>query len=267
MTKSLCLTVDVDRDVNIPVPGKTEAGSADRGGGTSPRYSSSAEGLGTLTNLLDEMGINATYFAEGRTLMNIGGELLEGREVGIHGMDHEDFTQGIPAKEKRRILEESYLTVKDILNANPLCSRMPYMKMSVDIPESLKEIGIKYDSSEYRPLEEPMLPYNLGGLTEVPVPTCTDADGKKIVGYLWPMHEGKRKPSDYAYMASKINRGIFVLATHSWHMAESVDRGTMSEKEKISNADNVRKVIELLLDDGYVFETVPDAVQRISRAP
>lgn len=267
MTKSLCLTVDVDRDVNIPIWGKLKAGSADRGTGTSPRFSSSAEGLEILTDLFDEMGIEATYFAEGRTLTEIGGELLTGREVGIHGMNHEDFTQDIPAEEKERILNESYRTVKDILGTDPTCSRMPYMKISSDIPAILTEMGIKYDSSEYRSLKEGMFPYGLNGLTEVPVPTSTDEKGKKIVGYLWPMHEGKRKPSDYAYMASKTKHGIFVLATHSWHMTESVENGIMSKEETVSNTDNVRKTIELLLDDGYIFETIPDAVQRNPRAP
>ena len=267
MTRSLCLTVDVDRDVNIPIPGKLKAGSADRGTGTFPRYSSSAEGLKILTGLFDEMGIEATYFAEGRTLTEIGGELLTGRETGIHGMDHEDMTQDIPEEEKKRILDESYQTVKDTIGTDPVCSRMPYMKISPDIPPMLTELGIKYDSSEYRPLEERMVPYGMNGLTEVPVPTSTDGKGRKIVGYLWPMHEGKRKPSDYARMASKLNEGVFVLATHSWHMSESLEKGRMSDEEKASNTNNVRKTIELLLDDGYIFETIPDAIQRIARAP
>jgi len=267
MTKSLCLTVDVDRDVNISIPGKIEAGSTDRGLGTSPRYASSAEGLKTLTDLLDEMGIEATYFAEGRTLINIGGELLAGREVGIHGMDHEDFTADIPVEEKEKILNESYRTVKDVLGINPVCSRMPYMKISPDIPGILTGLGIKYDSSEYRAIGERMFPHRLGGLTEVPVPVSTDSEGKKIVGYLWPMHEGKRKPSDYARMASETNQGIFILATHSWHMAESVKNGILSKEEKEFNRDNVRKTLELLLDGGYVFETIPGAIRRNMRAP
>ncbi len=267
MIKSLCFTVDVDRDANIPLPGRIEAGSMNRGHGTGPRYSSSAEGLKILNELLDEMGIKATYFVEGRTLMNIGGELLSGREVGIHGMDHEDFTQEFPDGEKERILKESYQTINDVLDIKPKCSRMPYMKISSDIPDILKKIGIEYDSSEYRPLEECMRPYEANGLTEVPVPTSTDAHGKKIVGYLWPMHENKRSPSDYGDMASKMRQGIFAIATHSWHMVESTERGIMSQSEVDANTENVRKVIEILLDDDYIFETIPEAVARNTCAP
>lgn len=267
MIKSLCFTVDVDRDVNISIPGRIEAGSMNRGHGTDPRYSSSAKGLKILNELLDEMGIKATYFAEGRTLKNIGGELLSGREVGIHGMDHEDFTQEFSNGEKERILKESYHTINDVLDIKPKCSRMPYMKTSSDIPDILKKIGIEYDSSEYRPLEECMRPYESNGLTEVPVPTSTDTHGKKIVGYLWPMHENKRKPSDYGEMASKMQKGIFVMATHSWHMVESIEGGIMSQSEIDANKENVRKVIELLLDDDYIFETIPEAIARNTRAP
>lgn len=104
MRRSLCFTVDVDRDVNIPIKGMNKAGSMDRGSGKTPRYDSSAEGLRILTELLDEMGVKATYFAEGRTLMNIGAQALFGREVGIHGLDHEDMTGTFPSGGRRTYL-------------------------------------------------------------------------------------------------------------------------------------------------------------------
>ncbi len=265
MTRSLCFTVDVDRDVNIPLPGTLEAGSVDRGMGTAPRYSSSAEGLKILTDLLDEMGVNATYFVEGRTLLNIGGGMLAGREVGIHGMDHEDFTGIFPPGEKERIINESCENLEDMLGIRPVCSRMPYMKIPPDVPEILKRAGIKYDSSEYQPLNERMIPYSLSGLTEIPVPRGIDAGGKKIFGYLWPMHEGKRKPSDYAYMASKMEEGIFVLATHAWHMTERIEGGVMSEDSISANSENLRKTIEHFIDLGYETETIPQASHRFAR--
>ncbi len=39
MSKTFLFTVDLDRDVNFPVPGQAAAGSLDRGSGTAPRFS------------------------------------------------------------------------------------------------------------------------------------------------------------------------------------------------------------------------------------
>lgn len=263
--RSFCLTVDVDRDVNIPVPGMSQAGSIDRGSGTSPRYSSSAQGLRVLTDMLDEMGVKATYFAEGRTLINIGVQSLIGREVGIHGFDHEDLTGTFPPGGKKDILIKASENIEDLLGVRPRCSRMPYMKMSSEVPGILRDIGIKYDSSEYRPLEKTMVPYDLNGIIEVPVPVGTDKNGRRIVGYLWPMHEGKRIPSDYVEMTSGLEKGIFVLATHSWHMAECVEGGCVSKEAAECNKENVRKVINQILDKGFKAETIPEAAENFSR--
>ena len=117
---------------------------------------------------------------------------------------------------------------------------------------------------EYRPLEKIMVPYNLNGIIEVPVPAGIDKNGRKIVGYLWPMHEGKRIPSDYVEMASGLDKGIFVLATHSWHMAERVEGGYVSKEAAESNKENVRQVISQILDNGFKAETIPEAVENFS---
>ncbi len=264
--RSFCLTVDVDRDVNIPLPGTCQAGSFDRGSGTSPRYSSSAKGIEILTDILDEMGVKATYFAEGRTLLNIGAQSLIGREVGIHGFDHEDLTADFPVGGKKEILTRSYDTIQDMLGVRPRCSRMPYMRMSPEVPKILRDIGIRYDSSEYMTIKEQMMPYELDEITEVPVPVGKDSKGRKIVGYLWPMHEGKRTPSDYVNMASGIEEGIFLLATHSWHMTERIEGGYLSEKAIESNKEDLRLVVGQILDYGFRAETIPEAAENFSRA-
>lgn len=259
--KSFCFTVDVDRDANIPVPGMGQAGSYNRGLGTAPRFKSSAEGIGTLTGLLDEMGVKATYFAEARTLSNIGAQHLAGREVGIHGFDHEDFTGTFPPGGKKEVLSKACETVEDLTGKRPRCSRMPYMKMSEEVPSVLEEIGINYDSSKYQLMEKEILPYNLGGVLELPVPVSRDVSDKKIVGYLWPMHEGKRPPEDYIEMASRLENGVFILATHSWHMSECIDGGSFSKHAAKKNTDNVREVIAGILDMGFAAETLPEAAK------
>jgi hypothetical protein len=64
------------------------------------------------------------------------------------------------------------------------------------------------------------------------------------------MHEAKRGPEDYLRLASAMDEGVFVVATHTWHMAESREMGMMSEAEIKNNAGNVRKVLEELIDSG-----------------
>ena len=62
MTKVLCFTVDLDRDVNEPVYGSVAAGSKDFGDGNAPRFSSSGRGAELLVELLDE-GVNVEAYS------------------------------------------------------------------------------------------------------------------------------------------------------------------------------------------------------------
>jgi len=90
-------TIDVDRDVNLPLPGKMEASSMEREGGARPRFTSSRRGLELLVDLLGEWGIRGTFFIEARTAKEVAkdldlSDLVKGHEVGCHGFEHEDLT-------------------------------------------------------------------------------------------------------------------------------------------------------------------------------
>ena len=261
--KALCFTVDLDRDSNINVPGQTSAGSIDRGSGIEPRFDSSLQGLRILSELFDECGLKATFFAEGRTLENIGsGEYLEGHEVGVHGYDHEDLTL-LRADEKATVIQRSIDVVKDITGKYPKCFRAPYMRTDEETMKILSKAGIRYDSSQYAELGRRMFPTMNGNICEIPVPEGKDRDGNKIVSFLWPMHEGKRGPEDYIEMASFVEEGIFNIATHTWHIVESRSDGVMSGERAKRNIDNVRKLIISLMDMGFEPLTIPDAVKAI----
>ena len=86
-------------------------------------------------------------------------------------------------------------------------------------------------------------------MTEYPVPKMKDAAGRTIAAYLWPMHEGKRVPSDYVSMAEGLSH--LVLATHTWHMVETRERGVMDDAWVSENSDRVRQVLEGILDLGF----------------
>ena len=248
--RALCFTIDLDRDVNIPIPGSIAGGSIDRGNGTEPRFTSSERGLSLLLELLDELSIKATIFAEAAALRNIKIG-ISGHDVGIHGVEHEDFTMIKGADRKRAILKEASDAVTDAVGRPPGCFRAPYMKADTETIGLLPEFKIGVDSSFYRKMSSTLIPERMSnGVWEIPVPEGIDPDGKKIVSFLWPMHEQKRSPADYVGLASQMEKGAFVLATHTWHIVESRERGILSNEEIKKNIGNVRKVLEGIMDMG-----------------
>jgi peptidoglycan/xylan/chitin deacetylase (PgdA/CDA1 family) len=261
MIKRFCFTADVDRDVNECVPGRTAAVSLRSGGA---RYTSSESGVNILLDMLDDIGMNATFFAEARTLNNIDAA-FGNNEVAMHGLDHEDMTgqvSGVTLSENElnEILQRSHEIIKDRTGKAPKGFRAPYMRSNETIMRMLPRSGISYDSSEYAELSENMHPYVINGITEIPVPVITDADGKKMFGYLWPMHEGTRTHDEYVRMAHTVKDGVLVLATHSWHMVESRS-GMMTATERKKNAGNIRKIITTILDSGFKAARMMDVVR------
>lgn len=270
--KAVCLTVDLDRDANIRLEGREAAGSIDRGAGTAPRYASTEKGLELLSGLLDELGIRITYFAEAETLGSIDcAGCLDGHEVGMHGFAHEDLTGGdgapLDAERLSDILGRSSDTVADIVGRRPRCFRAPYMKADARLLGMLPSFGVGFDSSEYAAVAPVSLPYSLGGgLTEVPVSEGRDASGRRITGYLWPMHEGRRGPQDFIDLSAGVSEGVFTIATHTWHLCEARERGVMDAEGIAANLANLREVLTGVMDEGFVPMTVPAAAERFPPA-
>ena len=261
----LCITVDLDRDVNIPVRGSSAAGSIDRGAGTSPRFSSSGKGAELLVELFDSLGVKATFFAEARTLHRSGAfNFVKGHEVAMHGLDHEDFTgertgMGYDYGDLREITERSISLIRDCIGMNPKGFRSPYTSPNEDMLSFLSEYGIVYDSSYYTYAGDSILPYRSEyGITEIPVPKSVDRSGEPITGYLWPMHEGTRDKEDFIDMADSLNEGVFVIATHSWHVCEN-QKGMLDDAGVKRNIDDIRSIVETLMDRGFDVISMYDA--------
>lgn len=250
MSRRLYFTVDADRDANLPVEGALAAGSADRGAGTAPRFSSSERGMGVLAELLDDLGMRGTFFMEGRTAEETECSVLSGHCIGLHGYDHEDLLgreTGV-APDVDGVLRRGYEAVSDRLSP-PTCFRAPYMSADDGVLDAVRGLGIRHDSSFYTEVGGPTEPYDIGGITEYPVPKARDRDGKVIAAYLWPMHEGRRSPKDYAEMAAGTD--CMVLATHTWHMVETREGGAMDEEWVEKNAGAVAEVLVGILDLGF----------------
>jgi len=246
-----CFTVDLDRDVNVKVSGRpAEALSIDRGAGPGPRFTSSLKGLEVLVGILDEMGLPCTFFAEGRTLEVIRDHagLLDGFEVGLHGYNHECFAEMGPDDAKAALMRGAD-AVRDVTGRDPVCFRAPYMSPPGDIADFLEGTGIRIDSSQYANASECRPRMLSGGIAEVPVCAGKDDRGKEMYAYLWPLHEGGRKPIDYVRLARTVpDDGCFVLADHTWHIVESRETGVYPVLIEEVNLDLTRKVLRLLAD-------------------
>ena len=267
MTRTLCFTVDLDRDVNEPVMGSVCAASTDRGEGNSPRFTSCGKGTEKIVELLDELNIKATFFAEARALQRSGAfNYLKGQEVGLHGLEHEDFSgekTGIHMDEgdMRDIIERAISLIRDCVGYQPKGFRTPYMNVNDALMSFLPEYGIRFDSSYYSYAGKEIRPYRLdNGMVEIPVPKGADKEGKAITSYLWPMHEGQRGPDDFIDMARQMEDGIFVLATHSWHICETYSKGILDDKDVEKNIGDLRRILETLMDDGYTVRTMSESV-------
>lgn len=250
MTRRLIFTVDVDRDVNFHIDGQSEAGSLDRGAGTSPRFKSSQIGLEIITDMLDELGIKGTFFIEGRTAERNDCSFIADHCIGFHGYDHEDLTE---VADLSAVMDRGYNAVKDNVS-RPVCFRAPFMSIDDRVYSELTRLGIGHDSSVYG--DPGAAVYEVNGVIEHPVTKGKDRDGRTIAAYLWPMHEDKRKPSDYVDLASSIGDGDLLISTHSWHMVESRDDGVMSDLRRDQNIANVKEVLQGIIDEGYVPSTV-----------
>ena len=274
--RSAAFTVDVDRDVNLAERGRYDAISkAHASIDSSPRFSSAERGLRLTVDLLDEMGIKGTFFLEGDTLRAIARSLdvrslLAKHEVASHGICHEDLTgeeTGIclTGPEVAQVIEDGANVIEDICGRRPQGFRAPYQHIDGTALDILADMGFAYDSSFTTQISNGRIaPWHLdNGLLEIPVASGKDARGKKIVSYLWPMHEGKRVPADYVHLASSVRSGALVLATHSWHITETYERGILEKNEVAENLGDLRKVLEGTLDTGMRFMALEDLAREL----
>ncbi len=258
-------TVDVDRDVNEPRAGTVESWCR---GGAAPRYSSTREGLERLVAMLGELGIEGTFFWEGRAAevlserMDLKG-LMRGHEVAAHGYEHEDLTgesTGVRPSEEwlDAIIGRSLSSVETVFGRRPDGFRCPYQHIDDTVARVLMQRGLLYDSTLFGDVGAGLRPYPLaGGLLEVPLAQCRESDGRKLQSYLWPMHEGRRKPDDYLRLASAHEDGLLVLADHSWHVVESLG-GERGEERAEREVGKVKYVLKEMMARGIEFVTVSE---------
>ncbi|MEM2944344.1 MAG: polysaccharide deacetylase family protein [Methanomassiliicoccales archaeon] len=264
------ITIDVDRDVNLAEQGKIEGVSKPRDSDSTPRFESAARGLKLILSVLNDLGIKGTFFIEAETAKRIMSrinlkELLKVHEVACHSCRHEDLTgeySGIRLTDDQinSILDESVSVIKEVFNKKPVGFRAPYLHIDNRILAILAQKGFMYDSSIVKRIDRGEIhPYRIyGALIEAPIASGLDREGKKIISYLWPLHEGQRKISDYEHFLSKFSSGLFILATHSWHVVEGYECGILPEERIAENVTFLRSILKTAIDLGIEFCTIED---------
>jgi polysaccharide deacetylase family protein (PEP-CTERM system associated) len=133
--------------------------------------------ISTLLDLLDELGVTATFFVAGVTADRHPEALVElvarGHEVGCHGYEHMHRVYAQTPDEFRRDVVRCIEAIERICGTTPLGYRAPWCSITRDsrwAHDILRELGFRYDSSLFdsprvrnriRPI--PAHPYPIAG--------------------------------------------------------------------------------------------------------
>jgi polysaccharide deacetylase family protein (PEP-CTERM system associated) len=126
---------------------------------------------GVVLDLLDELGVKATFFVLGMCARNYPAIVAEvaarGHELASHGTGHGRVHAQTP-DEFRRDLEASIATIGELGGRRPVGYRAPAFSINRDTPwayEILAELGFRYDSSQY---DSPRIPRRIEGIPADP---------------------------------------------------------------------------------------------------
>jgi polysaccharide deacetylase family protein (PEP-CTERM system associated) len=111
--------------------------------------------MGAIFDLLDELGVKATFFMLGMTIRrypDVAREIAQrGDEIACHGVNHE-FVYLQSPDEFRRDVEASIELIEGLTGRRPIGYRAPAFSINRDTVwalETLAELGFAYDSSHY----------------------------------------------------------------------------------------------------------------------
>ena len=152
-----------------------------------------------VLDLLDELGIKATFFIEAWNCLHHGDQVLEtarrGHDVAMHGFAHERFGS-LSQLQAEQVLFDSYAAFRN-LGISPVGFRAPGGVRGPYAIAPLSELGMIYDSSlqeddsRERPSEQFVQPHIVApGLAALPF------RWKYVDGYMYRSDPGPRTP-DY----------------------------------------------------------------------
>jgi polysaccharide deacetylase family protein (PEP-CTERM system associated) len=135
--------------------------------------------ISTVLDLLDDLGVSATFFVVGVTAERHPGALADlvarGHEVGCHGYEHRRVYEQTP-EEFRRDLLRCVEVVERICGVTPVGYRAPWCSIARDSAwalDVLLDLGFRYDSSLY---DSPRTPNRIRPIPAHPYPIRGDGD-------------------------------------------------------------------------------------------
>jgi polysaccharide deacetylase family protein (PEP-CTERM system associated) len=124
-----------------------------------------------VLDLLDELGVQATFFMLGMTLVHhreLAREVVaRGHEPACHGYAHERV-HGQSRDEFHSDVERCAELVEDVCGRRPVAYRAPAFSINRDTPwayDVLAELGFRCDSSQH---DSPRVPRRIGGIPSEP---------------------------------------------------------------------------------------------------
>lgn len=102
------------------------------------------EGLPALLELLEEVGVKATFFCTAEAARRLPRE-MRGEEVGCHGLSHERLDRLSPGEGRDRVRKATEEMRK--LGWRPRGFRAPNFKPTTQVLEEVRDLGYSYDSS------------------------------------------------------------------------------------------------------------------------
>jgi polysaccharide deacetylase family protein (PEP-CTERM system associated) len=135
--------------------------------------------ISTLLDLLDELGVSATFFVAGVTAERHPRALADvaarGHEVGCHGYEHRRAFRQTP-DEFRRDVVRCVEAVERICGVTPTGYRAPWFSITCDslwAHDILRELGFQYDSSLF---DSPRIPRRIQPIPAGPFRIGSDVD-------------------------------------------------------------------------------------------
>ena len=180
------------------------------------------EYMSMTLNLLDELGVSATFFVAGvaaerhpRALEEV---VARGHDVGCHGYEHRRAFQQTP-QEFRDDVVRCLDVVASICGVTPIGYRAPWFsitRQSLWAHDVLRELGFRYDSSLY---DSPFVPQRIR-----PIPTSPFRVGAGAGDDLWefPIAVWRRGRTALPLGGGAYWRAVPAVAL--WHGLEDVAR-------------------------------------------
>ena len=219
--KKCAFVFSVDVDIEGPMLWRMRGKEVKGFGELEQRRFGERVGLHRLLELQKEFDIKASYYIpayEAKTYPWIVPTLAEqGHEVGLHGYYHELVDQ-LSEQENADILDKSIEVLQEQLGFVPKGYRSPAWELTAELPEQLLSRGLLYDSS----LMGFDHPYEVNGLTELPVQWLTDdAIYFKFSGGgldRWPPVSPQQVLESWIEEWEAIYEfgGMFMLTVHPW---------------------------------------------------